>query len=245
MNIEGAIALVTGANGDIGQYYVSALQEAKATRIYACARKIESLASMVEADPERIVPIALDITDLASVEAAAKQAQDVNLLINNAGIGLRKSLISAEDLSSAKAEMDVNYMGTLSMCRAFAPVLKANGGGAIINMLSILGKSNFPGNASYSVSKAAEISMTQGVRSELASQGTLVVGVMPGTVDTAGSKDFPDPKVSPQVVVEDALNGVREGIEDIYPGDQAKGMEKQLREDPKSLEKTMAAMVAS
>lgn len=243
MQLEGSTVLVTGANGDIGQYYIRALRDANVGKIYAAARKIASLDDIVAADPDRTIPIELDITDENSIASAAEQCLDTTLLINNAGIGLMKSFISADDISSARAEMEVNYLGTLSMCRAFAPVLKRNGGGAILNMLSILGKVNFPMNASYSASKAAEISMTQGIRTELANQGTLVVGVMPGTVDTKGSEHWPEPKVSPEVVVQDALQAVIEGREDVYPGEQAKEMIEQIRKDPKVLEKEIAKMV--
>jgi NAD(P)-dependent dehydrogenase (short-subunit alcohol dehydrogenase family) len=243
MQIEQTVALVTGANGGIGRYYVEALRTAGVSRIYVGARNPSSLTNIVAIDSERIIPISLDITDEDSVATAAATCQDVSLLVNNAGIGLLKGFISAIDLSSARAEMEVNYFGTLAMCRAFAPVLKRNGGGAIINMLSILGKVNFPMNASYSASKAAAILMTQGVRAELAAQGTLVIGVMPGTVDTEGSRNFPPPKVSPDVVTQEALQAVIDGVEDVYPGEQAKEMAAQLLKDPKSLEKAMAMML--
>ena len=244
MQIEGCTALVTGANGGIGQYYIEALRTAGAARIYAGARKISSLDALVAVDPQRIIPVALDITDEQSVQTAAAHCADVNLLINNAGIGLKQGFISAPDLAAARAEINVNYFGTLQMCRAFAPILEANGGGAIINMISILGRVNFPLNASYSASKAAVYLMTQGVRAELAAQGTLVIGVLPGTVDTPGSKDFPPPKVSPAEVAEAALQAVIDGTEDVYPGEQAQQMAAQLQSDPKSVEKMMAAMVS-
>jgi NAD(P)-dependent dehydrogenase (short-subunit alcohol dehydrogenase family) len=245
MRLENAVALVTGANGGIGQYYIEALRIAGVARIYAGARNPNSLTEIVAKDPQRIIPISLDIVDEQSIIAAAEKCKDVTLLINNAGIGLLKSLISATDLKSARSEMEVNYFGTLAMCRAFAPVLKSNGSGAIVNMLSILGKVNFPMNASYSASKAAAILMTQGVRAELAAQGTLVVGVMPGTVDTEGSKIFPPPKVAPEVVAQEALQAVIDQVEDVYPGEQAKEMVAQLLKDPKALEKMMATMVPS
>ncbi|MEM8809002.1 MAG: SDR family oxidoreductase [Cyanobacteria bacterium P01_G01_bin.38] len=243
MHLENAVALVTGANGGIGQYYVEALRTAGVSRIYAGARNPNSLAEMATLEPQRIIPIPLDITSEESVTTASEAYQDVTLLINNAGIGLLKGFISAADLSGARAEMAVNYFGTLAMCRAFAPILQRNGGGAIVNMLSILSKINFPMNASYSASKAAALLMTQGVRAELAAQGTLVIGVMPGTVDTEGSKNFPPPKVSPEVVVQEALQAVVDEVEDVYPGEQAKEMAAQLLKDPKSLEKAMAQML--
>ncbi|MBI4783846.1 MAG: SDR family oxidoreductase [Oscillatoriophycideae cyanobacterium NC_groundwater_1537_Pr4_S-0.65um_50_18] len=241
MQIEGSVALVTGANGGIGQYYVEALQAAGVARIYAGVRNLKSIADITV--PDRVIFIPLDITNEESVATAAKNYGDVNLLINNAGIGLLKGFISAPDLSSARAEMEVNYFGTLTICRAFAPVLKANGGGAMINMLSILGKVNLPMNASYSASKAAALLLTQGLRAELAAQGTLVVGVMPATVDTGMSKDFPPPKVAPEVVVQDALQAVIDEVEDVYPGEQAKEIAAYLLKDPKALEKMMAKML--
>lgn len=245
MQLKNAVVLVTGANGGIGKYYIEALRTAGVARIYAGARNPKSLTEMVATDSQRIIPISLDIIDQHSVMAAAANCQDVTLLINNAGIGLLKGFISATDLSSARSEMEVNYFGTLAMCRAYAPILKSNGGGAIVNMLSILGKVNFPMNASYSASKAAAILMTQGVRAELAAQGTLVVGVMPGTVDTEGSKHFPPPKVAPEVVAQEALQAVIDQVEDVYPGEQAKEMAAQLLKDPKGLEKMMATMLPS
>jgi NAD(P)-dependent dehydrogenase (short-subunit alcohol dehydrogenase family) len=243
MQINSAVALVTGANGGIGKYYLETLRAMGAGRIYAGARKLGSLDDLIALDPDRIIPIALDITDQATVEAAASQCSDVNLLINNAGIGLLKGFISAPDLSAARAEMEVNYFGTLALCRAFAPVLKVNGGGAIVNMLSILGRVNFPMNASYSASKGAGYILTQGIRAELAAQNTLVVGVMPATVDTKGSQDFPPPKVAPETVAREALQAVIDGLEDVYPGEQAKAIAAQLLSDPKGLEKAMATML--
>jgi NAD(P)-dependent dehydrogenase (short-subunit alcohol dehydrogenase family) len=243
MQVEGSVALVTGANSGIGKYYVEALRALGATRIYAGSRKIGSLDDLVSIDPDRIIPVALDITDESTVKAAAAQCSDVNLLINNAGIALLQGFISAPDLSAARAEIEVNYFGTLTMCRAFAPVLKANGGGAIVNMLSILGRVNFPMNASYSASKGAGYILTQGVRAELAAQNTLVIGVMPATVDTKSSEHFPPPKVTPEAVAQAALHAVIDGVEDVYPGEQAQVMAAQLLSDPKGLEKAMAAML--
>lgn len=243
MQIQDAVALVTGANGGIGKHYVQGLKAAGVKRIYAGARNLDALKEIVELDPERVVPIALDITDEASVTAAVEKCQDVTVLINNAGVGFNQRFLTA-DLAKMRAEMEVNYFGTFLMCRAFAPVLKANGGGAIINMLTILAKVNFPLNASYSASKAAALSLTQGIRAELATQGTLVVAVMPGTVDTGMSKAFPPPKVAPEEVVRAALQAVDDDVEDVYPGEQAQDMEVQLLSNPKAVEKGMAATVA-
>jgi short-subunit dehydrogenase len=243
MKIESAIALVTGANGGIGKYYVDGLIQAGAAKIYAAARNVESLSQIVAINSDKIIPIQLDITDETSVNQVAVKCQDATLLINNAGVGFNKGLIAAKDISSAKTEIEVNYFGTLIMCRAFAPILKQNGGGAIINMLTMMSLVNLPFNGGYSASKAATFSLTQGVRAELAAQGTLVIGVMPGTVDTGMSKEFPPPKVAPEEVVKEALQAVLDEVEDVYPGEQAKGMIAQLLSAPKAVEKSLATML--
>ena len=134
-----------------------------------------------------------------------------------------------------------NYFGTLSMCRAFAPILKRNGGGAIVNMLSILARVSLPAYGSLCASKAASLSMTQGVRAELAKQRTLVVGVMPGAVDTDMERDFEGPKEHPADVANASLQAVEDGVEDAYPGGMAQGVSQGLAADPKALEKEFAA----
>lgn len=138
MNIQEAIAFVSGANKGIGKEFVKALHQMGADRIYACARDESKLSEVVSLDPQRIIPLALDITSEQSIQAVAEQCRDITLLINNAGVGYDAGLIAAPDLSNARKEMETNYFGTLLMCRAFAPVLKQNGGGAIVNTLSSL-----------------------------------------------------------------------------------------------------------
>ncbi|MDZ8080452.1 MAG: SDR family oxidoreductase [Nostoc sp. DcaGUA01] len=243
MEVLGATALVTGANGGLGKYFVEGLKAQGAAKIYAGARKVEALSELVATDPQRIIPIQLEITDEESVRQASLKCQDVNLLINNAGVGLNQGLIAAPDLSSARAEMEVNYFGTLIMCRAFAPILKQNGGGAIANMVSMVARVNLPFNGSYGASKAAVLSMTQAIRAELAAQKTLVVAVLPGAIDIGMGKSFPDPKVPPEEVVRDTLQAVIHGTEDIYPGEQAKQLNEQLMQDPKAVEKFIATFL--
>jgi NAD(P)-dependent dehydrogenase (short-subunit alcohol dehydrogenase family) len=243
MEIRNAVALVTGANGGIGSHFVEQLLPLQVSKIYVCARSISKLQHLVTLDPTRIMPIALDVTNPQSVAAAAAQCSDVTLLINNAGTSLNQGIISAPDLEMAKAEMDVNYFGMAAMCRAFAPILKQHGGGVIVNILSLLGKVNMPFSGSYSASKAAAISMTQSVRAELAAQHTLVIGVMPGTVDTDLAKDWPNPKVAPAEVAKAALEAVIADLEDVYPGEQASQVSAQLLVDPKGVEKYMASFL--
>ena len=193
MDIKGSVALVTGSNRGIGRCFVEALLAREAAKVYASARRPERLADLVERHKGRVVPLKLDITVPADIAAAASQCGNVNLLLNDAGINLQAGLVMAKDLAAARAEMGTNFFGPLAMCRAFAPILASNGGGAIVNMLSILARVNLPMYGSLSASKAAALSLTQGVRAELAKQGTLVVAVMPGAVDTEMERNFPPP----------------------------------------------------
>ncbi|MDX1977593.1 MAG: SDR family oxidoreductase [Pseudanabaenaceae cyanobacterium bins.68] len=243
MEIKNSIALVTGSNGGIGKVFVEQLLKDDVQKIYACARSVAKLEALVSLDSVRVIPISLEVTDNHSVLAAAEQCSDVSLLINTAGTSFNQGLIAADDLQLARQEMEINYFGMLSLCRAFAPILKNQGGGAIINILSLLGKANLPFSGSYSASKAAAISMTQGIRAELAAQNTLVVGVMPGTVNTDLAKDWPDPKVEPEEVVRMSLQAVIDGTEDVYPGEQAQQIVAQLQTDPKGVEKYLATFL--
>ena len=241
MNIRGAVAMVTGANRGIGEAFARSLLSRGASKIYIASRDISKLQNLVSEHVGKLVPVELDITNDQQIARAAAGASDVNLLINNAGVNGNSALISANDLASARDELDVNYFGTLAMCRAFAPVLKKNGGGAIINVLSILSRVNLPACGSYCVSKSAALSMTQGVRAELAGQKTLVVGVMPGAVDTDMAKSFEGPKENPNDVANASLDAVEQGTEDVYPGGMAQGVSQGLAGDPKAVEKEFAA----
>lgn len=243
MQLEGATVLITGANGGIGQQFIQALLAAGVAKIYAAARRLEALDIVVALDRERVVPIALDVTQPEAVAATAAQCLDVTLLINNAGVSRDVGLIAADSLTAARLEMETNYFGMLSMCRAFAPVLGANGGGTILNMLSLVSKVNLPFMGSYCASKAACLSLTQGIRAELRAQGTLVVGVMPGTVDTPFAVHYPPPKVAPEEVVKQAIAAVESETEDVYPGEQAAYMVGQLQVDPKAVEQQVASLL--
>src|SRR3954471_600340 len=218
--VEGAVALVTGANRGIGAAFVQGLLDGGARRVYAAARDPQTLAALAQRDT-RIIPVALDITDDASVRAAAQQLADVNLVVNNAGVAHGARLIGATDLSAAQREMEVNYFGLLRMCRAFAPILAANGGGTLINLLSILSRVSSPSSGSYSASKAAAFSLTQAVRAELQAQGTRVIGVMPGYVETDMTERINAPKIQAIDVVRATLAALQTGEEEVYPGETA------------------------
>ncbi len=240
MQVKGCVALVTGANRGIGEQFVKALRAAGAKRIYAAARDAGSLA-VAAADRDVIVPLAIDVTREADVAAAAARCKDVTLLINNAGVNFNTPLMGIASLANARAEIDTNYFGTLAMIRAFAPVLKANGGGTIVNMLSILARVNLPLMGSLCASKAAALSMTQGVRAELKAQGTKVIGVMPGAVETRMTEMLPPPKMNPADVAKAALAAIEAGTEDVYPGDMAQGVAAGLAKDPKAVEAQFGA----
>jgi NAD(P)-dependent dehydrogenase (short-subunit alcohol dehydrogenase family) len=243
MEIRQAVALVTGANRGIGKAFVEALAQAGATRIYAAARNVDSLQEVVAIAPERIVPIALDVTNVEQIAALSEQLQDVNLLINNAGVLGAGGLFTQTSVETARWEMETNYFGTLNLVRAVAPILKQNGGGAIVNLLSIASVVNVPVFSSYSASKAALYSLTQGIRAELAQQGTSVVGVFPGPVDTAMSEKMPLDKVPASQIATAALQAVEQGIEDVTPDSVAEQVLGEIQPSLKALEKQFAGML--
>jgi NAD(P)-dependent dehydrogenase (short-subunit alcohol dehydrogenase family) len=202
MKINGSVALVTGANRGLGRVYARELVARGAAKIYGAARHLD-----VVTEPG-VIPVAIDITDPAQVTQAAAQCPDVSVLVNNAGILKYSTFIGAQSLDAARAEMETNYFGTLRMCRAFAPVLAANGGGAIVNMLSVSSFYTNPFDASYGASKAAGWSLTNGIRTELHHQGTLVVAVHAAYIDTDMAALTDAPKDSPESVVQQALDAV-------------------------------------
>ena len=243
-SLKGTVALVTGANRGIGAAFVSGLLEAGAQRVYAAARNPQTLAALAQSDA-RIVPITLDITDDRSVQAAATRLGDVDLVVNNAGALLGARLIAAPDLAAARQEMEVNYFGLLRMCRAFAPILAAYGGGTLIIVLSILSRMANPAGGGYSASKAAALSLTQAVRAELQAQGTRVIGVLPGFVDTDMAAGVNAPKIQPSDVVRATFDALLTDHEDVYPGEQASQIAAWLLQDPKAVERLFAQSVAA
>jgi NAD(P)-dependent dehydrogenase (short-subunit alcohol dehydrogenase family) len=240
MNVQDSVAFVTGANRGIGKAFVEALVQAGVRRIYATARSLETLNEVVEIAPDRIIPIALDVTNPDQVNAAAQTAQDVTLLINNAGVLGSGGLFTPNSVETAQWEMNTNYFGTLSMVRAFAPILKGNGGGAIVNMMSVVSVANAPVFSSYSASKAALHSLTQGIRAELAQQGTQVIGVYPGPVDTAMAEGVPMEKIAPIEVAKQALQAVETGIDDVYPDPVSQSVFSAIADPLKAVEKQFA-----
>ena len=191
----GSVALVTGANRGIGLAFVRELAARGARKVYAGVRTPDEITDEFKELPVEIVP--LDVTDLAAVQAAAATCPDVSLLVNNAGLFANTRLVLTSDPDAARREMEVNYFGVLNMTRAFAPVLGANGGGYIANVLSVAGAFPAPFMGGYSPAKAAALFLSSITRSELADQGTEVIALIVGSVDTrmaahvAGRKEDP------------------------------------------------------
>ncbi len=243
MNLEGKIVLVTGANGGVGSALIKALLDKGAAKVYAAARTIAAVKELVQFNAERIKALRLDITSAASVATVAEQCADVNLLINNAGINRCESLLGLAGMEAAREEMEVNFFGTLAMCRAFAPILEANGSGTIVNVCSIIGLVNLPVNGTYCASKAAGHSLLQGMRAELAPRGIRVVGVYPGPVDTKMTAGQEMPKATPDQIASAILEGLELDAEDIFPDPMSQGVQEQLEKNAKQVEKQFAAMI--
>jgi short-subunit dehydrogenase len=242
MKIKGSIALVTGANRGIGLTFAEELLKRGAAKVYVAARDVSSLSALVQRDP-RLVPVKLDVTDTALVAAAAAALPDVNLLINNAGFAGGASAHTTFDMAIARQEMEVNYFGLLSLTNAFAPALKAAGGGVIVNMLSFLSLVALPAAATYSGSKAAALSVTNSLRAELAAQKTLVIAVMPVQVDTDMGQSLPPPHLTTMDVVGDALDAVESGQEEVFPGELTRNTAKAYAADPKGVQAHMLQML--
>ena len=213
MKIEGSVVLVTGANRGLGAEYVRQLIDLGAAKVYAAARNPSSITA------EGVVPIKLDVTSADDIAAAVESCGDLTMLINNAGVVLGGRIMADNSLENAKAEFETNVWGPFNLSKAFAPVLAKNGGGVIVNVLSAVSWLSMKEVATYAMSKSAAWSMTNGLRLELARQGTLVVAVHPAFIDTDMAAGVDMPKTSPQQVVERTLTGVLQGLPEVLADD--------------------------
>lgn len=239
MKINNAVALVTGANRGIGKALVAALDEAGAKKIYALARDIDKLD--LHTRHAELKRLQADIADVAAVKRIATEAKDVTLLFNNAGV-LDFGNVLDVPLESVTRNFETNFYGTLSMSRSFVPVIEANGGGAIVNTLTLLSLASMPGFSAYNASKAAAWSMTLSLRASLADRNVDVHGVFPGAVDTDMLAGVEIPKTSALDVAKAIVQGVDEGQEDIFPDPMSKSVYDAWSKDHKAVEKQFAQM---
>lgn len=214
MDLTSSTALVTGANRGFGRALATELPHRGAT-VYAGARNPDQL------DLPGATPIALDITDPASVAAAANAARDVTVLINNAGSPPGADLLTG-DLADIRLEMDTHYLGTLSVVRAFAPQIAANGGGAILNVLSGLSWVSFPDAGAYCAAKSAEWSLTNALRLQLAGQGIRVTALHVGYMDTDMIRTVDAPKSDPADIARIAIDGLADDAYEIVADDASR-----------------------
>jgi len=233
--IKGSVVLITGAAGAIATALIADLKARGAAKIYAAARDVSGLAAS-----DGVVPIRMDVTNDEDVTKAAGLAGDVTLLINNAGINHNTAFMVAPDIAIAREEIEINYLAPLRVTKAFAPALIRNKG-AVLNILTILARVNLPFMGSYCASKAAGLSLTQGLRGELAPKGVRVAAALPGAIDTRMTSMLTIPKMTTADAAKEILDGFEAGEEEIYVGEMARGLAQGLAHDPKGVERQLAS----
>lgn len=226
MKIQDSVAFVTGANRGLGLAFAKALLAAGARKVYAAARDPSSVTL------PGVVPIALDVTHADQVAAAARECGDVTLLINNAGISRSSGFLGEGTFDALRAELDTNVFGPLLTSRAFAPVLARHGGGAIVNVLSALSWVNMPAFGTYSATKSAAWSMTNGLRHELRAQGTQVLGLHVAFMDTDMARGAQGPKASPDDVAAQVLAALESGREEVLADAVTRQVKQGLAAEP-------------
>ena len=225
MYIHDSVAVVTGSNRGLGKEFVAQLLERGASKVYATART-----------PERVqipgvTPLGLDVTDPDSIARAAAVARDATVIINNAGISTRTSVIDG-DLAQIELEMLTNFYGPLRVTRAFAPILASNGGWAILNVLSVLSWLHLPAVGAYSAAKAAAWALTDAARQELAPSGIHVAALHVAYMDTDMAAHITAPKVDPADVAALALDGIENDLTEILADDTTRGVKQSLSRPP-------------
>lgn len=217
MKIQGSTVFITGANRGLGLAFAKAVLAAGARKVYAAARDPSTVTL------PGVVPVKLDVTNPQDVAAAAKLATDVDIVINNAGITGGTPLLDAADgESNLRRIMETNLYGVYAVSAAFAPVLKKNGGGALVNMLSALSWISLGTSSAYSVTKAAAWSLTNSLRNELRPQGTQVLGIHAGYIDTDMVSHVDAPKASPADIAARTLEALERGDAEVLADDTAR-----------------------
>ena len=226
MKLQDAIVLITGANRGIGLAFADAALARGARKVYAGVRSPSNFSN------RGFVPVKLDVTSDNDVADAARICNDATLVINNAGIALLGGLLKAGTSDTARVQLETNVFGILRMTQAFAPVLAKNGGGAFLNVLSAASWINSGALTAYAVSKAAAWSLTNGLRNELRQQGTQVLGLHVGFVDTDLTRGLDVVKVSPQSVVATALDALEAGASEVLADERAQTIKRGLTTEP-------------
>lgn len=236
-DVQGKVVLVTGANRGIGKAIVDSLIKHGAKKVYAAVRTLDSAKPLVEAYGDKITPIHVDMEKPGTITAAAATAGDVEVLINNAGILLLAAPLAEDAIEKFSHELNVNVFGLIHIAQAFAPILKANGGGALVQLNSVASLKNFSDFATYSASKAATYSITQGLRDTLDEQGTLVVSVHPGPIETdmIDGLGFDEMTESPTLVSEAIIEGLSAGQFHVFPDTMAKQVGEQYENFAKNI----------
>ncbi|HZB27201.1 MAG TPA: SDR family oxidoreductase [Gemmatimonadales bacterium] len=225
MKIRDSVAFVTGANRGLGLAFAQELLAAGARKVYAAARHPERITL------DGVERVRLDVTKPDTITAAASECTDVNLLINNAGVSLWTGFLAPDAVEAARSEMETNYFGPLLLSRAFAPVLAQNGGGAIVNVLSILSWVAVPNGGTYSASKAAAWALTNWLRTGLRQQCTQVLGVHAGPIDTDMASQLTLPKVKPVDVVRQVLSAIEAGRDEVLADDMTRQVKAGLSDE--------------
>ena len=239
MKISDNTALVTGANRGIGLALVEKLLEKGAAKVYATYRSADNKAAFDDFG-DQVVPVHLDLGDQSTIAQLPESVPDLGILINNAGIFTGTDLLD-ETEQDLRNDLETNVFGTLAVTKALLPALQQGDSAAIANVASVAALGAMPGFGGYSISKAAVHSMTQSLRGKLKAAGISVHGVYPGPVATRMTEGLEMPTTPAAVVAENILDGIENGVEDIFPDAMSEQIGPLYLSSPKELEKTFSA----